>query len=74
MNNHVNTDLSFEQIVEAVKQLSPEEKLALNDVLWNESIQIPEEHQLLVLERIQKAKQNPERLIDWDEAAKVLKP
>ena len=74
MNNHANTDLSFEQIVEAVKQLSPQEKLMLNDVLWNESMQIPEEHQTLVLGRIQKAKQNPGRIQDWDEASKSLKP
>ena len=46
----------------------------LNDVLWNESMQIPEEHQTLVLGRIQKAKQNPGRLQDWDEASKSLKP
>ena len=73
MTNHANTDLSFDQIIEAVKQLSPREKLILNDVLWNESMQIPEEHQMLVLGRIKKAKQNPNRLLDWDEAAKTLK-
>ena len=73
MNNHANTDLSFEQIAEAVKQLSPEEKLALNDVLWNDNMQIPEEHQALVLGRIQNAKQNPGRLKNLDEASKSLK-
>jgi len=70
---NVNIDLSFKQLVEAVKQLSPREKLLLNDVLWNESMEIPAEHQALVLGRIQKAKQNPNRLVDWDEASKSLK-
>lgn len=63
---NVNIDLSFKQLVEAVKQLSPREKLLLNDVLWNESMEIPAEHQALVLGRIQKAKQNPNRLVDWE--------
>lgn len=71
---NVNIDLSFKQLVEAVKQLSPKEKLLLNDVLWNESMEIPAEHQDLVLSRIQKAEQNPDRLMDWDEASKSLKP
>ncbi len=71
---NLNIDLSFAQLVEAVKQLSPTEKLLLNDVLWNESMEIPAEHQSMVLNRIQKAKQNPDRLVDWDEASKRLKP
>lgn len=70
---NVNIDLSFKQLVEAVKQLSSKEKLVLNDVLWNESMEIPVEHQALVLGRIQKARQNPNRLVDWDEASKSLK-
>ncbi len=71
---NVNIDLSVKQLVKAIKQLSPREKLLLNDVLWNESMEIPAEHQALVLGRIQKAKQNPNRLVDWDEASKRLKP
>jgi hypothetical protein len=65
----VNIDLSFNQLVDAVKQLSPEEKLMLNDVLWDESMEIPPEHQALVLGRIQKAKNNLDRLIDWDKTS-----
>ena len=45
----------------------------LNDVLWDETMEIPAEHQALVLGRIQKANQNPGRLIDWDKASKSLK-
>lgn len=45
----------------------------LNEVLWDESIEIPSEHQSLVLERVRKAKKKPDRLQDWDEASKQLK-
>lgn len=34
---------------------------------------IPEAHQNLVTERFDKVRQNPERLLDWDEAKKTLK-
>ncbi len=34
---------------------------------------IPEEHQKVVLERFQQVRNNPERLLDWDEAKKTLK-
>lgn len=68
----VNIHLSFQQLVEAVKKLSPKEKSLLNEVIWDE-MDIPEEHQSLVLGRIEKAKQEPERLVDWDEASKILR-
>jgi hypothetical protein len=71
---HLNINLSFQQLVEVVKQLSPSEKLKLNDVIWDESMDIPTEHQKLVLSRIQKSKANPSRMLDWDEASKTLKP
>jgi hypothetical protein len=70
----VNINLSFEQLIAAVKQLSSKEKLLLNDVLWEENIEIPREHQAMVLSRIQKAEQNSDRLVDWDKASKSLKP
>jgi hypothetical protein len=38
-----------------------------------ESIDIPEAHQKLVMERFDKVRKNPERLLDWDEAKKTLK-
>jgi hypothetical protein len=34
---------------------------------------IPETHQELVMERFDKVRKNPERLLDWDEAKKSLK-
>ena len=38
-----------------------------------EHLDIPEAHQKLVMERFDKVKNNPERLLDWDEAKKSLK-
>lgn len=38
----------------------------------NNPIEIPIEHLLIVLERIEKSKINPERLLDWDEVSKNL--
>ena len=68
----LNIDLSVNQLIEAVKQLSPKDRLKVNDAIWNEDIDIPIEHQRIVLDRIAKAKTNPERLLDWDEVSKTL--
>lgn len=38
----------------------------------NEAIEIPVNHQQIVLDRIAKAKTNPERLLDWDKVSKSL--
>lgn len=38
-----------------------------------ESHVIPETHQKLVMERFDKVRKKPERLLDWDEAKKTLK-
>lgn len=70
---HLNINLSFQQLVDVVKQLSPDEKVKLNDAIWNEDMDIPEAHKKLVLDRIQKAKENPDRMLDWDEVSKKLK-
>ncbi len=70
---HLNINLSFQQLIEIVKQLSPAEKLKLNDVIWDESMDIPIEHQKLVLNRIKKSKKNHSRMLDWDVVSKSLK-
>lgn len=33
---------------------------------------IPEIHQNLVMERFEKTRENPDRLLDWEEANKIL--
>lgn len=38
-----------------------------------EHVEIPETHQKLVMERFDKVRNDPERLLDWDEAKKTLK-
>lgn len=70
---NLNINLSFQQLVEVVKQLSPGEKLKLSDIIWDEKMEIPLEHQKLVSDRIKKSKQNHKRMLDWDEASKKLK-
>ena len=68
----LNIDLNLNQLVEAVKQLSPKDRLKINDAIWNSDIEIPKEHQKLVLSRIAKSKIYPERLLDWEEVSKDL--
>jgi len=38
-----------------------------------EHVEIPEAHQKLVMERFDKVRNDPERLLDWGEAKKTLK-
>ena len=68
----LNIGLSVNQLIEAVMQLSPKDRLKVNDAIWNEDMEIPIKHQRIVLDRIAKAKTNPERLLDWDEVSKKL--
>jgi len=55
------------------KQLSPDEKLILNEAIWSEGMDIPQEQQKLVTDRIKNPRQNPDRMLDWDDASKKLK-
>ena len=71
---HLQVNLSFQQLIDTVKQLSPNEKIKINEAIWDESMSIPEEHKNLVLDRMKKAKKNQERLLDWDDASNTLKP
>lgn len=38
-----------------------------------ENLKVPEAHQKLVMERFDKVRENPGRLLDWDKAKKTLK-
>ncbi len=62
----LKVNLSFQELAALVKQLSPDEKLKLNDVIWEEDMDIPTQHQKLVLQRIDKARKNPNRMMNWD--------
>ncbi len=72
-NIQLSVNFNFQQLVEAIKHLSPKEKLQINETLWEENMDVPSAHQTLVLDRISKAKQNPSRLLDWKTASKKLK-
>jgi hypothetical protein len=68
----LNIKLSVNQLLDAVKQLSAKDRLKINDAIWNDEIEIPKEHQKIVLDRVAKAEINPNRLLDWDEVSKNL--
>lgn len=69
----VKINLNFKQLTSIVKQLSPSEKMKLNEAIWDDKMEIPEEHRKIVLDRIKKSKQKPERMIKWENAIKILK-
>ena len=50
----LNIDLSLNQLIEVIKQLSPADRLKVNDAIWNEETEIPVEHKNIVMERIAK--------------------
>jgi Putative addiction module component len=68
----IKLDLNFLQVVNLVKQLSPSEQLVLNEMIWEDQIEIPAEHQAIVTERIEKSRSNPERMINWDKVSETL--
>jgi hypothetical protein len=72
----LNVPVSFEQVIDLVKQLSPAEKLQLSEVLLTEQsiddIEIPEEHKELVRERIKKYEDKPGSYFTWNEIEQKL--
>ena len=71
---HLNVNLNFQQLVDTIKQLSPKEKLKISDAIWEGDMDIHSQHKALVLDRIKNARQDPARLLDWDDASKSLMP
>ena len=70
----VKINLNLKQLTSIVKQLSPSDKMKINEAIWDEKMEIPQEHKKLVMERIKKKRQNPNRMLDWEKAAKTLRP
>ncbi|OYU83313.1 MAG: hypothetical protein CFE24_12035 [Flavobacterium sp. BFFFF2] len=68
----LNIKLSLNQLLEAVKQLSPKDRLKLHDAIWNDETDIPIEHQQIVLDSMSKASKNPDRLLNWDAISNEL--
>lgn len=72
----LNVPLSFKQVVDIVKQLSPSEKQQLSEVLWEEhsvdDMVIPEEHKQEVRERIKKNENSPGSYLSWDDIERKM--
>ncbi len=47
-------------------------KSMLDYGLSKEELIIPKEHQDIVIDRFEKSRRNPKRLLDWDEAKETL--
>ena len=67
----ISIPISFKQVVDIVKQLSPAEKQELSKVLRagqcdNEMV-IPEEHKQIVRKRIKKYKSYPDNYLSWND-------
>ena len=67
--------LSFNQVVDIVKQLSPSEKQQLSEVLWTEQniddIVIPEKYKQIVRERIKKYENSPGSYLSWNDVERT---
>ena len=72
-NINLNIPLNFNQVVDIVKQLSPQEKTKLKEVLESEQEDIPEEHKNIVRQRIKASEADPSRLLDWDKVKHKIK-
>lgn len=72
-NISLNIPLNFNQVVDIVKQLSPQDKNKLIKVLENEQeIDIPEEHKDIVRQRMSASNADPTRLLNWDEVKQKI--
>jgi len=76
----MNIQARKEIIIEQFKQVNDENLInAIQNMLdyaFKKEQEIPdvsEAHQKLVIERFEKVRKNPERLVDWDEAKKRLR-
>lgn len=72
----LNIPLSFKQVVDIVRQLSPSEKQQLGEVLWTEQniddIVIPEEHKQIVKERIKKYERSSGSYLSWNDIERKM--
>jgi hypothetical protein len=75
-NVKLNVPLSFKQIIDIVRQLSPFEKQQLGEVLWAEQsiddIVISEEHKQIVRERIKKHENTSGSYLSWNDIERKM--
>jgi len=73
---HLNIPLSFKQVVDIVKQLSPFEKQQLSEILRTEQdvedVEISEKHKQIVRERIKKYENSPESYLSWNDIERKM--
>jgi hypothetical protein len=69
----LSINVSFNQIIDLVKKLSAKEKQLLNDVIWDQNMPIPVQHQALVLDRVAESKKTSESMLDWELIENKLK-
>jgi hypothetical protein len=73
----LNVPLSFNQLIDVVRQLSPKEKVQLSGVLWDETqdeeIIIPEEHKQIVRQRLKRMEEQPESCLTWEDIEHKIK-
>jgi len=76
-HTQLNIPLSFNQLVDVVRQLSPSEKLQLSSILWDETkeeeIYIPEEHKQIVGQRLKRMEEQPESCLTWEDIERKIK-
>jgi hypothetical protein len=65
----LHVPLSFNQVVDIVRQLSPNDrKKLIEETIISDDLVISEKHKDIVRQRIKASEVNPERLLNWDEA------
>ena len=73
----LNVPLSFNQLIDIIRQLSPKEKQQLSSVLWDETreedIVIPEEHKKIVRQRLKRMEEHPESCLSWKDIERKIK-
>ena len=69
--------LSFNQLIDIVRQLTPKDKQQLSNVLWEEireeEIVIPEEHKKVVKQRLKRMEEHPESCLRWEDIERKIK-
>ena len=69
--------LSFNQLIDVVRQLSPKEKQELSNVLWDEireeEINIPEGNKKIVRQRLKQMEEHPENCLSWEDIERKIK-
>ena len=76
-HTRLNVPLSFSQLIDIVRQLSPKEKQKLSSVLWDETseeeTEIPEAHKNIVRQRLKRMEEQPESCLSWEDIERKIK-